>query len=82
MMKDVNGIAEEMIVGEADSKSFTPNVPMQKIQHTKYTLDNNIKLGNDRLKATFGLQRNQRKEFGNVLDLNEKELYFDLSTFN
>ena len=82
MMKDVNGIAEEMIVGEEDSKSFTPNAPMQKIQHTKYTLDNNIKIGNDRLKATFGLQRNQRMEFGNVLDLNEKELYFDLSTFN
>lgn len=82
MMKDVNGVAEEMIVGEEDSKSFTPNAPMQKIQHTKYTLDNNIKIGNDRLKATFGLQRNQRMEFGNVLDLNEKELYFDLNTFN
>ena len=82
MMKDVNGIAEEMIVGAEESKSFSPNAPMQKIQHTKYTLDNNIKLGNDRLKATFGLQRNQRMEFGNVLDLNEKELYFDLNTFN
>ena len=82
MMKDVNGIAEEMIVGSEDSKSFSPSAPMQKIQHTKYTLDNNIKLGSDRLKATFGLQRNQRMEFGNVLDLNEKELYFDLSTFN
>jgi iron complex outermembrane receptor protein len=82
MMKDVNGIAKEVIVGSEDSKSFTPNAPMQKIQHTKYTLDNNIKLGSDRLKATFGLQRNQRMEFGNVLDLNEKELYFDLNTFN
>ena len=82
MMKDVNGIAEEMIVGEEDSKSFTPNAPMQKIQHTKYTLDNNIKIGNDRLKATFGLQRNQRMEFGNVLDIDEKELFFDLKTFN
>ncbi len=82
MMKDVKGIAEKIIVGEEDSKSFTPNAPMQKIQHTKFTLDNNIKLGNDRLKATFGLQRNQRMEFGNVLNLSEKELYFDLSTFN
>ena len=82
MLKDVKGIAKEMIVGSEESKSFSPNAPMQKIQHTKYTLDNNIKLGSDRLKATFGLQRNQRMEFGNVLDLNEKELYFDLSTFN
>jgi iron complex outermembrane receptor protein len=82
MLKDVKGIAKEMIVGSEESKSFSPNAPMQKIQHTKYTLDNNIKLGSDRLKATFGLQRNQRMEFGNVLDLNEKELYFDLNTFN
>ena len=82
MMKNVNGKAEEMIVGAEESKSFSPHVPMQKIQHTKFTLDNNVKLGNDRLKATFGLQRNQRMEFGNVLDVNEKELYFDLSTFN
>jgi iron complex outermembrane receptor protein len=57
-------------------------VPMQKIQHTKYTLDNNIKLGNDRLKATFGLQQNQRMEFGNPLNDKERELFFDLKTFN
>jgi len=82
MLKDVKGIAKEMIVGPEESKSFSPNVPMQKIQHTKYTLDNNIKIGNDRLKATFGLQRNQRMEFGNVLDDNEKALFFDLKTFN
>lgn len=82
MLKDVKGITKEMIVGPEESKSFAPNVPMQKIQHTKYTLDNNVKLGNDRLKATFGLQRNQRMEFGNVLDQNEKALFFDLKTFN
>jgi iron complex outermembrane receptor protein len=82
MMKDVGGIAEEVIVDAAEEKRFTPRAPMQKIQHTKYTLDNNIKIGNDRLKATFGLQQNQRMEFGNVLDLDEKELFFDLKTFN
>ena len=82
MLKDINGVAEEVVVDAEEAKRFTPHVPMQKIQHTKYTLDNNIKLGNDRLKATFGLQQNQRMEFGNVLDLNEKELFFDLKTFN
>ncbi len=82
MMKNVNGEVEEMIVDAEEEKRFTPNAPMQKIQHTKYTLDNNIKIGNDRLKATFGLQQNQRMEFGNVLDLDEKELFFDLKTFN
>lgn len=82
MMKNVNGEVEEMIVDAEEEKRFTPNAPMQKIQHTKYTLDNNIKLGNDRLKATFGVQQNQRMEFGNVLDLDEKELFFDLKTFN
>ena len=82
MLKDVNGIAQEMIVDAAEAKRFTPVVPMQKIQHTKYTLDNNIKLGNDRLKATFGLQQNQRMEYGNVLNDKERALYFDLKTFN
>ena len=82
MMKNVNGEVEEMIVDAEEEKRFTPNAPMQKIQHIKYTLDNNIKLGNDRLKATFGVQQNQRMEFGNVLDLDEKELFFDLKTFN
>lgn len=82
MMKDVNGQVEAMIVDAAEEKRFTPRAPMQKIQHTKYTLDNNIKIGNDRLKATFGVQQNQRMEFGNVLDLEEKELFFDLKTFN
>ncbi len=59
-----------------------PAIPMQKIQHTKYTLDNTIKFGADRLKATVGFQRNQRMEFGNEENLQERELYFDLQTFN
>lgn len=82
MLKNVGGIAEELVVDAAEAKRFTPNVPMQKIQHTKYTLDNNVKLGNDRLKATFGLQQNQRMEFGNPLNDKERELFFDLKTFN
>jgi iron complex outermembrane receptor protein len=61
---------------------FMPAIPMQKIQHTKYTLDNTIKFGADRLKATVGLQRNQRMEFGNEDNLKERELYFDLQTIN
>ena len=59
-----------------------PAIPMQKIQHTKYTLDNTIKFGADRLKAIVGFQRNQRMEFGNEENLQERELYFDLQTFN
>lgn len=59
-----------------------PAIPMQKIQHTKYTLDNTIKFGADRLKATIGFQRNQRMEFGNEENLKERELYFDLQTIN
>ena len=59
-----------------------PAIPMQKIQHTKYTLDNTIKIGADRLKAVIGLQRNQRMDFGNEENLKERELYFDLQTLN
>ncbi len=72
-----------IIEGDRDETgAFIPAIPMQKIQHTKYTLDNTIKLGADRLKAILGFQRNQRMEFGGEENLKERELYFDLHTFN
>jgi iron complex outermembrane receptor protein len=66
----------------AEFKSTDPNVPYQHIIHTKYTWDNNIKLGTGRLKANVAYQRNQRQEFGNVVNPTEKSLYFDLGTLN
>jgi iron complex outermembrane receptor protein len=43
--------------------------------------DNNIKMGKSQLTFNLGFQHNQREEFGNIDDLNERALFFDLKTF-
>jgi len=67
---------------DADFNSFTPSIPYQYIQHTKYILDNSINWGTGKLKANMAYQRNQRQEFGNIEMPSEKSLYFDLGTLN
>lgn len=76
------GTEEEEVATNADSKSTDPFVPGQRIQHFKIAADNSFRLGKNRLTLTLGYQRNQRQEFGNVLDPEETELYFDLGTVN
>ena len=66
----------------SDFSSTNPSIPYQHIVHTKYTLDNNIKWGEGRLKANIAYQRNERMEYGNIIDPSEKSLYFDLGTLN
>ncbi len=65
-----------------DFSSTTPTVPYQHIIHTKYTLDNNIKWGEGRLKANIAYQQNQRMEYGNSILPTQKSLFFDLGTLN
>ena len=75
-------IGSEAVASTVDFNSTNPNIPYQHIIHTKYTLDNNIKWGEGRLKANIAYQRNQRQEFGNIDNPTEKSLYFDLGTLN
>ncbi len=63
-----------------DFKSSIPQTPYQHIRHFKIATDNNIKIGKNNLTFNLGFQRNQREEFGNPDDLNERALYFDLRT--
>ncbi|MGI8583656.1 MAG: TonB-dependent receptor domain-containing protein [Chitinophagaceae bacterium] len=70
------------IATEKDFRSINPYVPKQKIQHFKIATDNNFKLGNNKVTLVLGYQRNQRQEFANVLNPDEKALYFDLNTVN
>ncbi len=78
-VKSVAG-GNEARVTDDDFESTTPLIPYQHIRHLKVATDNSIKLGKNRLTLNVGYQRNQREEFGNVDDINEKELYFDLKT--
>jgi len=79
---DNNGTAEEAIAEGKDFTATDPSIPRQRIQHFKVATDNSFNIGSDRLTVLVGYQRNQRQEFGNVLDPGEKELYFDLNTVN
>jgi iron complex outermembrane recepter protein len=72
----------EAIATNDDFKSTDPFIPRQRIRHFKVTTDNSFNVGKNRLTFNMGYQRNQREEFGNVLDPSEKELYFDLNTVN
>ncbi len=57
-------------------------VPMQRVQHNKLVSDNSFALNKSRLKINLAYQNNKRQEFGNAEAPTEKELYFDLNTFN
>ncbi len=72
------GITER--ANNPDFKSATPLIPYQHIRHFKIATDNNIKLGKNQLTFNIGYQQNQREEFGNPDDKDERSLYFDLKT--
>jgi iron complex outermembrane recepter protein len=76
------GAEAEAIAADADFKSIHPFIPSQRIRHFKITTDNSFNVGKNRLIFNIGYQRNQREEFGNVLNPNQRGLFFDLNTVN
>jgi len=74
-------ISESIIVTDDDLLSYTPFTPYQKIHHYKVVWNSNFIFRNGSLKTTFGFQQNHRKEFGNVLNAGNYDLYFLLNTF-
>jgi iron complex outermembrane receptor protein len=64
----------------SNSNSYFLQTPHQDIRHYKAVLNNLIILGNSALKATLGWQQNQRKEFAEILDKENYQLYFLLNT--
>jgi iron complex outermembrane receptor protein len=74
--------AVEGTPSKEDFNSIDPQIPYQHIRHFKLISDNSFKAGSGRVSLNLGWQRNQRQEFGNPDDPGEKELYFDLRTFN
>jgi iron complex outermembrane recepter protein len=68
------------IVTNTDIESRDAQIPSQQINHFKITSDNSFNIGENRLTANIGFQRNERKEFGDIDNPNSPGLYFDLST--
>ena len=60
---------------DADFNSTMPQIPYQHIRHFKIASDNNLELGKNRLSLNVGFQHNQREEFGNPDNLNERALF-------
>jgi iron complex outermembrane recepter protein len=75
------GTPVERIATDTDLDSRKLFVPQQRVQHTKLVSDNNFVINKSRLKI-IGYQNNLRQEFGNAEEPAEKELFFDLGTFN
>ena len=73
---------EDELAADSDFKSYSVNVPFQKINHYKAVLNNSIIINQGTLKSVFGYQLNERKEFAEVVSPNDYGLFFRLSTFN
>jgi iron complex outermembrane receptor protein len=70
-----NGIATN-----DDFKSTNPLMPYQHIRHFKLATDNSFKLGENHLSLNVAWQQNQREEFGNPDNTEERALFFDMKT--
>jgi iron complex outermembrane receptor protein len=77
-----SGTANERIATDADLATRKLFIPRQRVQHNKLILDNSFAIKQSRLKINLGFQDNQRQEFGNPANQNEKSLFFDLKTIN
>ena len=82
LLKNENGSEEEVTASDDDLNTYSLFIPKQSIQHFSVSNTSNFYARESRLQLNAGYQRNQRKEFGNVLDENEAELFFDLHTIN
>ena len=78
----IGGEEGEAIATEDDFRSYTPQVPFQKIHHYKAVSNSSFVLGNGSLKTILGWQQNRRQEYGEILTPDEYGLYFFLNTVN
>lgn len=81
-LKNDNGTEVETTTTTDELNSYSLFIPQQTIQHLRITNTSNIYFDGSRAQVNLGFQRNQRNEFGNVLDEDEAELSFDLKTLN
>lgn len=80
---DNNGVEAYAVVNDEDNKSFGRTVPGQQINHHKLTWVNSIYGANGgRTVVTLGYQKNERREFDDVTNPDEAELYLELQTIN
>ena len=79
---DGNGSTEEVSATDADLEGYKIGFPHQEVNHIRVLSNNNFILKKGSLNIDLGYQNNKRKEFGDVLNPNDKALFFDLTTLN
>jgi len=67
---------------DEDLSGYKIGIPNQDVAHYRVLSNSYFQLNKGTLNLDLGFQNNKRKEFGNVLDPDEEELFFDLYTFN
>lgn len=79
---DGNGSTTEVSATDDDLSGYNIGFPHQQVNHLRFLLNNYFILGKGTLHADLGFQNNKRKEFGDVVNPDDKALFFDLNTFN
>jgi iron complex outermembrane receptor protein len=80
--KNDNGNEVEATVTSNELNTYSLFVPKQSIQHIRISNTTNVYIDESRIQINAGLQRNQRKEYGDVMEENRADLHFDLQTLN
>ena len=79
---DGNGATTEMPATANDLSGYKIGFPHQEINHLRALTNNYFILKRGTINLDLGYQNNKRKEFGDVLNPNDKALFFNLNTFN
>ncbi len=81
-LADIDGSAEEIKVSHDELRSYSVHIPRQNINHKRLSSLTNLFYRETRFQVNLGYQQNQRKEFGDVLNSKEPDLFFDLQSAN
>ncbi|WP_324672673.1 TonB-dependent receptor [Hymenobacter sp. GOD-10R] len=84
-LKDVavhDTATEAVPVTTDDLRGYGLALPRQRVNHLRIGTENNFIFGQSRLTVNASWQQNLRREFGDVLNPDTPELYFQLRTFD
>jgi iron complex outermembrane receptor protein len=79
---DGNGSTTELSATAKDLSGYKIGFPHQEVNHLRVLTNNYFILRKGTMNLDLGYQNNKRQEFGDVLNPNDKDLFFDLKTIN
>src|SRR3546814_3507989 len=79
---DGNGSVEEVPALSNYLKGYNIGFPHQEVNHLRFQTNNYFILKKGTINLDLGYKNSKRKEFGDVLNPDDKEIFFDMNTFN